>query len=243
MSVAITSGLLRRVLVLALGLTSLAKAAVVIDWGAAGVTFTTISATQAVVTGVTTGDAAIPFTATFNTVGSNLALSSGMTGGVFSVPLVNHPAPRNAGTQTTISITLTGYQMSGTSFALLDVDWAGAGASWQDSVTVTSPGAVLTSVNSAFTSVSGNTVLGIGGNVPNSTPNGNVNVAIGSILSAITMTFGAGPVDGFAGGQTIGISNISITSALLDAPEPSTITFIVVGALLMAVGLRIRRRA
>lgn len=243
MSVATTARWIRRIVFVVSGMTPLMHGAVVINWNAPGVTFTTISTTQAVVTGLTTGDAAIPFTATFNTVGSTLALSRGTTGNVANIPLVNHPPTRNSSTQTTITIALSGYRMSGTTFAILDVDWAGSGASWQDRVTVTSPGATLTSVNPAFTSVTGSTVLGIGGNVPSTLNSGNVNVSISSIISAITMTYGPGPVDGFGSNQLIGISNISIVSALLDVPEPSTVVFLITGVVLVAAGMRRVRRA
>ncbi len=130
--------------------------------------------------------------------------------------------------------------MSDTSFTLLDVDWGGAGASWQDLLTVTNSGATLTSVNPSFTTVSGNTVLGMSGNVPSDSTDGNVNVSIASIISAITMIYGPGPVDGFGSNQLVGISNISITTALVDMPEPSTITLFAAGALLLMIGM-IRR--
>jgi len=95
-------------------------------------------------------------------------------------------------------------------------------------------------VNPSFTTVSGNTVLGMSGNVPSDSTDGNVNVSIASIISAITMIYGPGPVDGFGSNQLVGISNISITTALVDMPEPSTITLFAAGALLLMIGM-IRR--
>ncbi|MBI3682125.1 MAG: hypothetical protein HY235_17230 [Acidobacteria bacterium] len=65
---------------------------------------------------------------------------------------------------------------------LLDVDWSNGGNDWQDRVTIGNAGAVLTAVNPAFVSVLGLVATGIGGNVANSSTNGNVNVSINSVL-------------------------------------------------------------
>jgi len=110
MSVAATIRLSSCLLVVLGALSPSIKGAVLIDWSAPGVTFTTINATQAVVIGTTTGDAAIPFTATFNTVGSTLNLSRGTTGNTSNIAIINHPPTRNSTTLTTITISLTGYR-------------------------------------------------------------------------------------------------------------------------------------
>lgn len=206
-----------------------ARAAVTIDW--AGATINTINSQSATVTGLTTGDVSVGYTITINSNISQDISFAAPLGNTTPVLNLNLPAPRNAATLMTVSIALNGgLTMVNPSFALLDID-ASVGntfSSWRDQLIFTSASVSMTAVNPAFTQVTGNTALGMDGNVPNGSTSANVNVTTGGVISSMDYTYGPGLGDQFGQNQRHGISIITMDAVV---PEPSTWALLSMAAL------------
>jgi hypothetical protein len=241
-----TKVLLKTVLFLALASLPV-RATTVFNWAAA--TITPTDSTHVTVTGFTSGDFIRAYTVTITLAGgSTLDITKTDTGNTTSPLNINVPAGRDINTLATVTITLnSGELMGAPSFQFLDVDVSPSASDfsdWQDRVIVLTSGVSMSSVNTSYTTVTGSTVVGINGNVPNNSNNGNVNVSFAGNLSSIQFTYGPGPGDGFDNNQRIGIGNITLqTVTSATAPEPGTWVLISSGLILVGAAGRRRRRS
>lgn len=220
-----------RVLCSSVGLAALALACVTpvhagttfINWSAPGVTFTTPVTGTTIITGNTQGAMVIPFQVSIVTAGSTQQVGIvAQQGGIANALQINHPAPRNTNTISTITITLFGMPFSNISFTIADVDRLAGG--WIDLVTVITGGATLTAVSPANVQITGQQALAIGASVPNTSNLGNVNVLIAPVTTSVVFTYKGATGDPFGANQLIGISNISF-----DIPEPGTLALLGLG--------------
>jgi hypothetical protein len=218
----------------------------IIDWSNASVVITTNSTTSVTVTGNTTG-VVIPFIVTITTTGgTEVVTKTGPLGG-YATPLnLDINTGRSAATLMTVTIKLLGYSMITPSFTLLDVDTSNAPpapyTSWQDRVIIGGSGYTLTALDTTTVSITGQTALGLNGNITNGNTNGNVNVTQSGTVSTISMTFGPGPNDQFGNNQRFGLTNISIPNVLA-TPEPPALAMLGLGLLGCWLGSRFVMRS
>lgn len=222
-----------------------AEADIVINWSQPSVSITIIDSQNALITGTTTGDQAVPFQVMVSTINATQQVS--VTGPLGNNPNplnLNMPAPRQAGSLMTVGISIPGYNMVNVAFDLLDIDAASENlppfSSWQDQITFLNPGTGFnfTPVNPARYTVSGNQITAvIGPNIGNNSNQANVNVAHAGSSSSIRYTYGPGPFDLLGQNQRHGISNITIQS-LVAIPEPGVANLM----FLACVGLSACRR-
>ncbi len=204
------------------------RADIVINWSDASVSINVTDAQSATITGMTTGDMAVPFLATITSVGSPQQISLLGPLGDFANPLnLNLPATRTASTLMTVEISIPGYVMVNPTFDLLDIDAAASTnppfASWQDQITFLDPGPGIsyTPVVPTRYQIAGNQITAVlGPNIANASTAANVNVAMTGIASTIRYAYGPGPLDQLGQNQRHGISNITIQA--LAIPEPGS---------------------
>jgi hypothetical protein len=188
-----------------------------INWTAPGVTITSPVSGTTLISGNTQGTMIIPFQVSIVTAGSTQQVAIvAQQGGIPNALQVNHPAPRNSNTVSTITVTLFGVSFTNITFTIADVDRSPSG--WIDLVTVVTGGATLTAVSPANVQITGQQALAIGASVPNTSNLGNVNVAINQPTTSIVFTYRGAPGDPYGANQLIGISNISFDGV----PEPGT---------------------
>lgn len=220
----------------------LSQAATTIDWSSPTVSLNVINSSSLQVTGFTTGDHVIGFTATVSTVNGVQDATFTQLGAV-NVPLnLNIQPTRNASTLMTVSIRLNGgWVMVRPTYTLLDVDASSNSApytNWRDRVEIlggTTP--TLTPVNTATVSVSGKVLTANRGNIANNSALANVLVAESVNVGAIWVAFGPATGDLFGGNQRFGFSNITMTD--IATPEPGTGMLMVIG--IIAGAARVRR--
>lgn len=221
------------------------QGATTIDWSSPTISLNTISSTHLQVTGYTTGDHVINFTADVTTVNGTQDASFTQLGNV-SVPLnLNIPATRTSATLMTVDIRLdASWVMVSPTYTLLDVDASNNSApysNWRDRVVRLGTGVrTYTPVSTATVTVTGDVLVANRGNIANNSNLANVLVNEVGPVNSIRVTFGPATGDLFGNNQRFGFSNITMTD--IATPEPGTGVMAVLGVAACAAGVRRRRK-